>query len=85
MVYLIEKGRIRPTALDDLLVAIADPKNVLQQVPLDDVIAVNMRRIPREHIPDLPDRVIAATAQFYGVPVLSRDGRIRSANIKTIW
>ena len=85
MVYLIEKARIPPTALDDPLVAIADPKNVLQQVTLDDEIAVNMRRIPREDIPDLPDRIIAATAQFYGVPVLSRDGRIRAANIKTVW
>jgi PIN domain nuclease of toxin-antitoxin system len=85
MVYLIEKARIPATALDDLLEAIADPKNVLQQVPLDDLIAVNMRRVPREDIPDLPDRIIAPTAQFYGVPVLSRDGRIRAASIKTIW
>lgn len=36
-------------------------------------------------IPDLPDRIIAATAQFYGVPVLSRDGRIRASAIRTIW
>jgi predicted nucleic acid-binding protein len=34
---------------------------------------------------DLPDRIIAATALFHGVPVLSRDGRIRGSNIKTIW
>jgi PIN domain nuclease of toxin-antitoxin system len=35
--------------------------------------------------PTFPDRIIAATAQFHGVPVLSRDGRTRAANIKTIW
>ncbi len=85
MVYLIEKARIPASALDDLLAAIADPKNVLQQVPFDDRIAMNMRQIPREDIPDLPDRIVAATARFHGVPVLSRDGRIRSADIKTIW
>jgi predicted nucleic acid-binding protein len=44
-----------------------------------------MRRVSRDEVPDLPDRIIAATAQFFGVPVLSRDGRIRAANIKTIW
>ena len=85
MVYLIEKERIPMTALDDVLAAIADPRNVLQHVPLDDRIATSMRQIPRQDIPDLPDRIIAATAQFYGVPVLSRDRRIRAAMIKTIW
>jgi predicted nucleic acid-binding protein len=85
MVYLIERKRIPATALEDLLAAIGDPKNVLQQIAFDDVIAVNMRRVSRDQVPDLPDRIIAATAQFFGVPVLSRDGRIRAANIKTIW
>ena len=85
MVYLIEKERIEPTALDDVLAAIIDPKNVLKLVALDDRIAVNMRNIPRQDIPDLPDRIIAATAQLYGIPVLSRDGRIRASTITTIW
>jgi len=44
-----------------------------------------MRKIPRQDIPDLPDRIIAATAQLYGVPVLSRDGRIRVSGTHTIW
>jgi PIN domain nuclease of toxin-antitoxin system len=82
MVYLIEKQRIPANALDDVLAAISDPKNVLKQVPLDDVIALTMRQIPRQDIPDFPDRIIAATALFKGVPVLSRDGRIRASNIK---
>lgn len=85
MVYLIEKARISPTALHDLRAAIADPKAVLRYVALDEEIALKMADIPRQDIPDLPDRVIAATALFYGVPVLSRDGRIHSSNIKAIW
>ncbi len=85
MVYLIEKERIAATALEDILAAIADPKNVLKLVALDDQIAVNMRNISRQDIPDLPDRIIAATAQLYRIPVLSRDGRIRASTIKTIW
>jgi PIN domain nuclease of toxin-antitoxin system len=85
MVYLIEKGRIEANSLHDLLAAIADPQDVLRQVVLDDAIAVAMRRVPRQDIPDLPDRVIAATALLHGIPVLSRDSRIRSSSIKTIW
>jgi PIN domain nuclease of toxin-antitoxin system len=85
MVYLIEKERIEAMALDDVLAAITDPKNVLKLVALDDRIATSMRNIPRQEIPDLPDRIIAATAQFFGIPVLSRDGRIRASTIKTIW
>jgi PIN domain nuclease of toxin-antitoxin system len=85
MVYLIERERIPPTALDDVVAAITDSKNVLKLVALDDKIAIGMRDIQRQQIPDLPDRIIAATAHLFGVPVLSRDGRIRASNIQTIW
>jgi predicted nucleic acid-binding protein len=53
--------------------------------PFDEAIAIKMTEISREAIPDLPDRIIAATALFYGVAVLSRDGRIRMSGIQTIW
>jgi PIN domain nuclease of toxin-antitoxin system len=85
MVYLIEKGRIPSNALNELEAAIADTKAVLQHVPLDENVAMKMREVSRQDIPDLPDRVIAATAQLRGVPVLSRDSRIRSSTIQTIW
>ena len=85
MVYLIEKQRIPATALSDVLSAIADPKKVLQEVQFDSGIVGKMASVPREDIPDLPDRIIAATALYYGVPVISRDGRIRSSNINTVW
>jgi predicted nucleic acid-binding protein len=54
-------------------------------VAFDEKIALKMAEVPREDIPDLPDRIIAATALFYGVPVLSRDARIRSSSIQAIW
>lgn len=85
MVYLIEKGRIPANALKDLHAATADPKAVLQHVPLDESIAMKMTEVPRQDLPDLPDRVIAATARFYDVPVLSRDHRMRRSAIPTIW
>jgi predicted nucleic acid-binding protein len=44
-----------------------------------------MTEVARHELPDLPDRIIGATALFYNVPVLSRDGRIRASSIQTIW
>jgi PIN domain nuclease of toxin-antitoxin system len=85
MIYLVEKGRIPANAVRDLHSATANPKAVLHYVPLDEHIAMKMAEIPRQDLPDLPDRIVAATALFYDVPVLSRDGRIRSSDLKTIW
>ena len=85
MVYLVEKKRIPANALNDLHAAIADPKSVLRHLPLDESVAMKMAEVSRKDIPDLPDRVIAATAKLRGIPVLSRDARIRSSTITTIW
>lgn len=66
------------------MAAFANTRNVLQEVQLNGAIVTRMRQIPRADIPDLPDRIIAATALFHSVPVLSRDGRIRSSDIQTV-
>jgi PIN domain nuclease of toxin-antitoxin system len=85
MVYLVEKERIPANTLIDLHAALADPKSVLRHIPLDESVAMKMAEVSRKDIPDLPDRIIAATAQLRGIPVLSRDSRIRSSTITTIW
>jgi len=36
-------------------------------------------------VPDMPDRIVAATAVYYSVPVISRDGKIRASNVQTVW
>jgi PIN domain nuclease of toxin-antitoxin system len=85
MVYLAEKGRISSSALNDLRDAIADHASVLRYVAFNESIAMKMTEVSREQVPDLPDRIIGATALFYDVPLLSRDSRIRSSSAKTIW
>jgi PIN domain nuclease of toxin-antitoxin system len=85
MIYLVEKGRIPAGALRDLHNATANPKAVLRYVPLDAHVAMKMAEISCQNLPGLLDRVIAATALFYNIPILSRDARIRSSGIKTIW
>ncbi|MGL5078370.1 MAG: PIN domain-containing protein, partial [Waterburya sp.] len=41
--------------------------------------------IPRDNVPDLPDRIIAATAVHLGLPLISRDSKITASKVNTIW
>lgn len=85
VVYLIEKGRIRPETLGRLLDAIAGDDAMFAEIPVDRSVAQALTRIERDAVPDMPDRIIAATAVHLGLPLISRDGKIRVSDIETIW
>ena len=65
--------------------AVNGPGSAFESAPLTAEIAFRLSEIPRSSIPDLPDRVIAATALAMGLPLVTRDGRIRASNVITIW
>jgi PIN domain nuclease of toxin-antitoxin system len=85
LVYLVEKGRIPREVAERVDEVLRDSASGFRLVPLDLRVAEATRRIARSEVPDLPDRVIAATALVLQVPLITRDGRIRSANVWTIW
>jgi PIN domain nuclease of toxin-antitoxin system len=85
MVYLIEKGRIAAEALTRVANILGDPEIPIDEHPVDLVIARTLSQIERTEIPDMPDRIIAATALSLSVPVISRDGKIRTSTLQTIW
>ena len=85
IIYLVEKNRLPASAYDDLRKALADPDYVIEEAPFTAEIVEAMRQIPRDAVPDMPDRIVAATAVYLGVPVISRDGRIRASNVRTVW
>lgn len=85
LTYLIEKGRIPKVARERLVVALDDPATPRRLAPLDRSVADAMERVSRSEVPDLPDRVVCATALALGVPLVSRDGKIRASQIRTIW
>jgi PIN domain nuclease of toxin-antitoxin system len=85
IVFLMEKGRIHAAALDRVLLAMDRPDPMLVEVPLDRQIVQAMRTIDRAEIPELPDRIVAATALHAGVPVISRDHKIRSSMVSSVW
>lgn len=58
---------------------------LLAEIPVDSSIAQALRHVSRDQIPDMPDRIIAATALHLGLPLISRDGKIRLSEVETIW
>ena len=85
IVYLSERERIREGTLERRLNAIDSEDTVLVELPFDRHVAEALREVDRSQVPDLPDRVIAATAVHRGVPLISRDRRIRLAQVDTLW
>lgn len=83
--YLIEKGRLPEQDLTDLLKELKNPASNFELVPIDLAVTQTLRLIPRSAVPDMPDRIIAATAQHLNLPLVTRDNKIRAANLTTIW
>jgi PIN domain nuclease of toxin-antitoxin system len=85
IVYLVEKGRLPALARDRLARHLDLNDSDLRLVPLDRSVADTIERVPRDQVPDMPDRIIAASALHLGLPLVTRDGRIRASGIETIW
>jgi PIN domain nuclease of toxin-antitoxin system len=83
--YLIEKGRVPAVYYEDLVLASHDPNIALKYLPIDEDVALAVERIPRDVVPDMPDRIIAATALAHNLPLVTADHKIRALRIPTIW
>jgi PIN domain nuclease of toxin-antitoxin system len=84
-VYLAERRRVPFAALERLRSALIDPNSGLVIAPVDAGVADALQRIPRDIVPDMPDRIIAATALQLSLPLVTRDRRLQAARIQTIW
>jgi PIN domain nuclease of toxin-antitoxin system len=85
IVYLVEKGRLPEAAWNELRRTLDDPEHVFIEAGLTAGIVEAMKQVLRSEVPDMADRIIAATAAYLNVPVISRDRRIRAANLQAIW
>jgi PIN domain nuclease of toxin-antitoxin system len=84
VVYLIEKGRIDAAAMGRNVAALSREHATLVEAPLDRFVTEAMRRVDRAQMPDMLDRIVAATALHLGVPVVSRDRKINASIVTTI-
>lgn len=85
LAYLVEKGRVPAGAMRRLRDALSDAAFGFRIVVLDLRVADAVGQVSRTSVPDLPDRVIAATAVALDLPLVTRDGKIRAAGLRTIW
>lgn len=84
-IYLAETGRVPLEALRRLDAEIKSADSGLIIQPVDEGVADSVYKIPRNLVSDMPDRIIAATALHLGLPLVTRDRRLHSAGISTIW
>ncbi|MCE2976993.1 MAG: type II toxin-antitoxin system VapC family toxin [Pseudanabaena sp.] len=86
MNYLVEKNRIPTSSLEQLLQLIDDPLVNLVVIPLDTPVAKAFTQIPRKIVPEMGDRIIAATALYLGLPLVTKDHKISNlSNIQIVW
>lgn len=83
--YLVEKGRLPVVARDRLIQALDDPEAPCRLAPLDRSVADALKAVSRVEVPDLPDRIVAATAVALQAPLISRDRKIRASGVDTLW
>jgi hypothetical protein len=82
--YLVKK-KIAAEALTLLEKILAAENSPFRAIGLILEVAKAVRAVPRNSIPDLPDRVMAATSLTLRLPRVTRDGKIRASGIDTIW
>jgi PIN domain nuclease of toxin-antitoxin system len=85
LTYLVEKGRLPVAARQRLIESLDDPARPCVLVPLNRLVAEALEFVQRTEVPDLPDRIVAATALALRVPLISRDRKIRASQVQTIW
>ena len=85
VIYLVERGRVPFEALRRFESAVKSAGSGLLVQPLDEAVVEAVRSVPRDVVPDMPDRIIAATAVYLGLSLVTRDRRLQEAGIATVW
>ncbi len=85
IIYLQEKGRIPDGALQSLYQALAEADTNWSVVSLNLAVAQAIAKIPRAAVPEMPDRIITATALYLNLSLVTCDTEIQAAGIQTIW
>ena len=66
--------------------ALDDSTTAFRLIEVSREIADEVENIPRSTIPDMPDRIIAATALHLNLPLVTKDHKIQAVtSIQTIW
>lgn len=86
MRYLVEKNRIKAMVLTRVEQELDEPDPMIIATSIDRTISDALASIPRVIVPDMPDRIMSATALALGLPLVTRDTEIRRlTNVASIW
>ena len=86
MTYLAEKKRITKALMKTALSLLRRGSENYRLAPLDLAVVEVLEQIPRSLVPDMPDRIIAATALSLELPLLSRDRAIAAVEeLEVVW
>jgi PIN domain nuclease of toxin-antitoxin system len=84
--YLTEKAKISPIVLENIKAEMNEINAGVKIIPLSPEISLTLQQIPRQTVPEMGDRIIAATALYLGLPLVTKDHKIRELSIiQTIW
>lgn len=84
LIYLSERGRIDAILLTRTLALIATPNGSYALAPLDKQVLMQVPSVPRDAVPDMPDRLVTATALALDLPLLTSDHAIHAAAVVSI-
>jgi PIN domain nuclease of toxin-antitoxin system len=82
---LVASGRLELAIPAEEWIARCEALPFLNFVAVDNTIALASTRLPGRPPADPTDRIIIATAQALRAPLVTKDRRIRSYDVETIW
>jgi len=85
IIYLQEKGRIPADLAIKLRDELNNGRSCLTVVDLSLGVVEALTKISRAAVPDMPDRIIVATALHLNHRLISRDKKIQLSGVKTVW
>lgn len=85
MVYLQEKGRIPHNLVQEFHQELIQSNTGFVIADLTLEIVESLTEVSKQEVPDMPDRIIAATALHLNLDLISRDRKIQSSGITTLW
>lgn len=86
IVYLAEKNKIAADAVKEVLNLLETGADNYLIAPLNLQVVTALQQVNASIVPDMPDRIIAATALYLNIPLLSRDHKIQALpNLKVVW
>ncbi len=83
--YLKEKGRISADAWELITTELQQEDTPFSLIPLGLDIVNALPSVSSREVPDMPDRIIASTAVFLKLPLVTRDRKIQASQVETIW